>query len=297
MTNYLMKSLHILVMLTSLAGAEVLFAQQAASSPQTTESTLPNIRSATPTDNTALLPSLAPVPTRRITLVGGTIDAVDRVRDVFVLRTFGGGHMRILFDERTRVYLDRMTTGQRRDLQRGQRIHVDAVLDGTKVFAQSIYVLTQAPAIDSYGQVESYKASTGELIVRDSSLATTVKVQLLSGTLVHYHEGLISPTDIHPGSLISITFQPQGNGRNVALTLSVLAEAGDTVTFSGRVVSLNMRASLVVLEDPRDQKMYEIYFGAPHVQGADGLREGTNVTISTSFDGTRYVAREFTINP
>jgi hypothetical protein len=297
MTNDLMKSLYILVMLTSLAGGEVLFAQQAALPSQTTQSTLPNIRSATPTNNTALLPSLAPVPTGKISLLGGTIDAVDRVRDAFVLRTFGGGHIKILFDERTRVYLDRMAAGHRRDLQRGQRIHVDAVLDGTKVFAQSIYVLTQAPAIDSYGQVEGYKASTGELVMRDSSLATTVKVQLLPGTVVRHNDRLISPTDIHPGSLISITFQPQSDGRNIALTLSVLAEAGDTVTFRGRVVSLDVRASFVVLEDPRDQKMYEIYFDPAQVQGADGLREGINVTISTSFDGTRYVARDFTINP
>jgi hypothetical protein len=297
MTNSLGKSLHILAMLASLAAVEVLFAQQPALSPQTTQSTLSDVRSATPTDNTALPPSLPRMPQGKITLLGGKIDAVDRVREAFVLRSFGGGHIKILFDERTRVYLDRMTTGHRGDLQRGQRIHVDAVLDGTKVFAQSIYVLTQAPAIDGYGQVESYKAGTGELVVKDSSLATTIKVQLLPGTVVRHHDRLISPTDIHPRSLISITFQPQGDGRNIALTLSVLAEAGDTVTFSGRVVSLDVRASLVVLEDPRDQKMYEIYFDAAHVQGADGLREGSNVTISTSFDGTRYVARDFNINP
>jgi hypothetical protein len=54
---------------------------------------------------------------------------------------------------------------------------------------------------------------------------------------------------------------------------------------------------LVVLEDPRDQKTYEIFFDPSNIQGSQSLHEGTNVTITAVFDGTRYVARGLIINP
>lgn len=297
MDNYLIASLRRLAMLSSLTGLGVLSAQQAAPSPQTTEPARSGARAELPTQSPTLLPSLPLRPQGTITLMGGTIDTVDRVRDQFVLRAFGGGHIRIFFDERTDVYLDGMFPGRYRDLHRGQRVHLDAILDGTKVFARSIYVLAQASAIDSSGQVESYRATTGELIVKDSSLTTTFKVRLLPTTVVRHNGHLIAPTDLHPGSLVSMVFQPGSDGRAVALTISVVAEAGDTVTFSGRVRHLDLRSRSVVLEYSGDQKAYEIYFDPERVQGTDGLREGLDVTISTSFDGTRYVARTVAINP
>jgi hypothetical protein len=297
MDNYLVASLRVLVILGGLAGLEGLSAQQTALCAQTTEPALSGVRAELPAQTPASLPSLPSRPQDTTTLVGGTIDAVDRVRDQFVLRTFGGGHIRIFFDERTNVYLDQMATARHRDLRRGQRVHLDAILDGTRVFARSIYILPQASAIDSYGQVESYRGSTGELIVKDSSLATTLKVRLLPSTVVRHNDHIIAPTDIRPGSLISMAFQPGVDGRAVALTISVVAEAGDTVTFSGRVRHLDLRSRSVVLEYPGDQKAYEIYFDPSQVQGTDGLREGLDVTISTSFDGTRYVAKAVVINP
>jgi hypothetical protein len=297
MSNYLKNSLHVLAAFGSLAGFAALCAQQTASSPPTSQSALSGVRSGALARDTAPLPTLPPAPQGKITLLGGIIERIDPVRDELILRTFGGGRIKVLFDERTCVYLERMRPGHRRDLHRTQRIHLDAVLDGTSVFARTIYVLTQEPSIESVGQVVSYKVSTGELIVRDLSLATTAKVQLLTSTAVRRNDRLVAPGDIQPGSLISIAVHLDGDGRATALAISVLAEAGDAVTFSGRVVNRDMRARLVVLEDPRDQKSYEIYLDPTLVQGAEGLREGANVTISTRFDGNRYVARTLTIDP
>jgi hypothetical protein len=297
MSNDVMNAFRILAVLGSLAALQPLLAQQTASPPETTQSTLSNARSGTPGQDTALLPTLPPVPRAQITLLGGIIDTVDRVRDGFVLRTFGGGHIKILFDERTRIYLDRMTAGHQRDLHHGQRVHVDAMLDGTQIFAHSIQVLPQAPTVECDGQVESYKASTGDLTVRDSSMATTVKVQLSASTVVRRNDRLIAPAEIPPRSLVSIAFQPEAGGRAVALEVSVLAEPGDKFTFSGRIMQLDMRAHLVVLEDPRDRRAYEIYLDPSDVQGTDRLHEGANVTIATSFDGARYVAAALIISP
>jgi hypothetical protein len=297
MSNYQMNCLRILVMVSGLAGLGAMSAQPITSPPQAPQSTLSGALPEPPIQDTALLPSRPLSPQGRITLLGGTIDTIDRVRDEFTLRTFGSGHMRILFDERTRVYLDGMTAGRHSDLHHGQRVHLDAVLDDTKVFAQSIYVLAQAPTIECDAQVESYKATTGDLVIRDSSLGAVIKVQLLPSTVVRRNDRLISRAEIHPKSLISIAFQPETGGRAIALKVSVLAEPGDTVTFRGRVMHLDMRARLVVLEDPHDQKTYEIYFAPSHIQVTDGLHEGTNVTIATTFDGTRYVGATLIIDP
>src|ERR1035441_9356104 len=55
-------------------------------------------------DPASLLPDLPPVPRAKATLIGGTVERLDRVRDQLTVRVFGGSRMNILFDPRTRVY-------------------------------------------------------------------------------------------------------------------------------------------------------------------------------------------------
>lgn len=291
-----MKFLRTLVLLGCLSGLEALSAQTA-SSPTSVQPAMPGVSSTTLVKDNAPLDNLQPMPQGKLSLLGGTIYSIDGVRDELVLQTFGGGRMKVLFDERTRVYLDRLTIGRQRDLHRGQRIHLDVALNGTKVFAQSIYVLSQLPTIESSGQVVSYQASTRELVMRDSSLQTTVRVHLLPGTVVVHNDRPMSPLDIQPGSLISVAFQPEGDGRVVASRISVVATAGESFTFAGRVVHLDLRSQLVVLENLHDRKTYEIYFDASSTQGVERLREGVDATISAKFDGTRYVAGALVIDP
>ena len=291
-----MNALRTFVLIGSLAGIEAL-SGQTTSSPRTAQPAQSKVDLAAPLKDSALLEHLPSPKQEKLTLLGGTIDFVNQVNDELLLKTFGGGHMKVLFDERTRIYLDRMTIGHQRDLRQGQRIHLDATLDGTKVFAQNIYVLGQLPTIESKGQVESYQASTAELIMRDSSLQTTVRVHLLPGTVVRHNDRVISPTDIQPGSLISVAFQPVGNGRVNASVISVTAQVGETFTFAGRVVHLDMRSQLVVLETLSDQRRYEIYLDSVRVPDAGLLREGVDAAITAKFDGARYVASALAVNP
>lgn len=291
-----MNALRTFVLIGSLAGLEALFAQTA-SPPRTSQPAVSKVDLAAPGKDRVLLENLPPAKQDKLTLLGGTIDSVNHVRDELSLNTFGGGHIKVLFDERTLIYLDRMTIGHQRDLRHGQRIHLDAALDGTKVFAHNIYVLGQLPTIESHGQVESYQASTAELIMRDFSLQTTVRVHLLPGTVVRHNDRVVSPIELKPGSLIAVAFQPEGNGRVNASMISVAAQVGETFTFSGRVVHLDMRSQLVVLETLSDHKTYEIYLDSAHVPGADLLREGVGATITAKFEGTRYVASTLAINP
>ena len=59
------------------------------------------------------VPDLPPQPKGKTTLIGGRIRIVDHVRDRLILDIFGGGHITVLFDERTHMFsgelLDHLT--------------------------------------------------------------------------------------------------------------------------------------------------------------------------------------------
>src|SRR5579871_6487161 len=86
----------------------------------------------------ALLPELPAMPHGKTALVGGSLNRLDRVHDQLTVDVFGGQKMKILFDERTHVYRDTDRASQR-DLQPGQKIYIDTMLDGSKIFARNIH--------------------------------------------------------------------------------------------------------------------------------------------------------------
>ncbi len=113
-------------------------------------------------DPASLLPDLPPVPRANATLIGGTVERLDRVRDQLTVRVFGGGRMNVLFDPRTRIYR-RGTQATISDLHEGERVYVDTILDGSTVFARSIRVKTQQAVGESRGVVLTYQAERGEV--------------------------------------------------------------------------------------------------------------------------------------
>src|SRR5690348_2165945 len=115
------------------------------------------------TDPASLLPDLPPVPPAKATLVGGTIEKLDRVRDQITVSVFGGGRMKVLIDPRTRILLAGTTTASISDLRQGQRVYVDTILDGNTVFARSIRLKASATVGESQGTVLKYRPDRGEL--------------------------------------------------------------------------------------------------------------------------------------
>ena len=99
------------------------------------------IPQSTLTPETTLLDSTAlpSVPREKSTIMGGEIQNVDPVRDRFKLRVFGQRPVKMLFDERTKVYLDGKMIPLR-DLHSHDHASVLTVLDGTDVFALSIHM-------------------------------------------------------------------------------------------------------------------------------------------------------------
>jgi len=152
------------------------------------------------------------------------------------------------------------------------------------------------PTGESYGQVLSYNAGNKELILTESLSATTLSLKLAPSTTFHYKNQPISAEAIRPGSLVTATFDAEGDGRAVARDVSVLAAPGDVFEFTGRVSHLDVRAGVLMVEDLVDHKSYEINFDASLVPSGNGFHVGADVRVSIAFDGTRYVARTVTVN-
>ena len=245
-------------------------------------------------DPMALIPDLPPVPATRATLVGGTIEKLDRVRDEITLSVFGGGRQKILFDPRTRIYNSgKETTAS--DLKNGERIYVDTILDGSTVFARSIRLKTTDAIAEGQGTVVKYRMDRGELTVRDAMSPRDIRVRTTSATRLVQGDRALPLSELQPGSLIAITFSPEGNGREVAREISILAMPGVNYTFTGQVVHLDLRLGLLVINSSTDHKTYEVYL-SPSSAPDENLQVGSQVTVVTNLQDSRYIARNVTIN-
>lgn len=242
------------------------------------------------------LPDLPGMPHGKSTVIGGSIRNVDGVRDQLTLNIFGGRSMKVLYDARTQVYRD----GQKvalRDLRTGEHVSVETMLDGTTVFARSIHMLSKMPEGESQGQVVSYDRSTGELEVRDSLSPEPIKLHIAPSTQIVRQGQESTSGDLVAGTLISIQFQADNDGKNVASKIAVLATPGSAFVFTGRVVFLDLHTGILALVDPRDDKRYEVSFDPGHFPINRDVHEGSLVTVTANFDGVRYAASALTVSP
>jgi hypothetical protein len=245
-------------------------------------------------DPASLLPDPPSVPKAKTTLIGGTVERLDRVRDQVTVRVFGGGRMNILFDPRTQVYHGQ-TPATLADLNVGERVYLDTILDGNTVFARSIRVKSAQAVGESQGVVLKFRSDRGELTVRDAISPTPVRVRLSSSTRFMQGGRTVPAKSLLEGSLIAMKFDAEGNGHEVASEILILALPGTRYTFSGQVLHIDLRTSLLVLSSSTDHKTYEISLD-PSTTPDDNLQVGSVVTVVTSFEGSRYVARTVTIN-
>lgn len=245
-------------------------------------------------DPSSLLPDLPPLPHANATLVGGTLERLDRVRDQVTISVFGGGQMKALFDPRTRVFrgTKEVTIA---DLHQGERVYLDTILDGSHVFARSIRLKANAAVGESQGVVLRYRANRNALTLRDGLSPAPIQVRLSPATRFMQGDRAVSSSALVPGSLVAVTFDSQGNGHEVAREISILALPGTRYTFSGEIVHIDLRSGLLVLNSSTDRKTYEIYLN-PSSTPDDNLHPGSLVTAVTDFEDSRYVVRYLTIN-
>lgn len=244
------------------------------------------------------LSAIAPLPRGTSTILGGTIRDVDPVLDAFTLKIMGEKPLKILYDERTQIFVD----GKKiplRDLHAAEHASVQTVLDGTSVFAISVHILSQLQQGDYRGEVTSYNPATGDLEVVSGRGGTPVRLHVSSGTRFSrtgqsgFTNQSASADDLQRGSLVSIQFEPDGKGHASAVGITFLATPGSQFVFIGNVVALDLHGGTMILLDPRDNQTYQIAFSA-NLPGIQNVHSGQHVQISAQYDGARYLAQNVT---
>lgn len=238
--------------------------------------------------------ALPPLPKGDPTVIGGVIRSVDPVRDQIKLKVFGGKSMDILFDPRTRVYRDGKQVSLH-DIRPDDHASVETVLDGTKIFAMSVHMLSQAPQGECQGQVLRYDPSSGELTVSAAISQEPVELVVPSSARV-FRKGQSKFVAAHSGApvlvsgdLVSVTFTSGGDGRGVANKVAILASPGSAFVFSGNIAVLDLHSGLLVLNDAADNSTYRLHFN-PLIFPMTKFHEGDHVRVTAKFDGNRYEA-------
>jgi hypothetical protein len=244
--------------------------------------------------------SIPPAPNGKSTIFGGEIRELDPVRDQITLKVYGERPMKILFDERTEVYRD----GARiplRDLRPEEHASVQTTLDGTRLFAVSIHVLSRSQDGEYEGRVLRFDLGTGELTVASGQSRETVKLLVQNGTsIVRKGQNAFSsersgPSDLVTGSLVAVQFSASEKGAPVASKVEILAVPGSAFVFSGSISALDLHSGLLVLVDPRDGRSNQVSFNPDLVPVSHNLHLGENARVAANYDGIHYVASEITV--
>lgn len=250
--------------------------------------------------NTAATPAVATasgilaLPKGSVSLFGGMIQSVDHVRDRLILQVFQGRRLPLLFDERTQVLRDGKSASLD-DVQAGERAYVDSALDGADIFARTIRLESPTTTGLSSGQVVEYYAESEELVLRDSLTPKTVKMRLAPGVMIQRGAQVAKSSELAAGTVVSLTFAPSSKEPLVS-QITILASPGESYTFSGQVVALDIARGLLVLEDITQHKSYDLYFDPAARQLAQPLKLGVSVTAKTQFDGRQYRVSEVRLN-
>lgn len=231
---------------------------------------------------------LPPLPQGHTTLVGGTVYSIDQIRNRFTVQPFGGQAMKISFDERTHIYRDGVPSTQL-VIRKGERVYVDTMLDGTKVFARNIRVVTGTQAADARGQVTRKDAASGRITVQDELSAQPVTFRVTPATVVKGSSGTSTLAQLQPGSLVTVKFSPERGNHDIAQEISVIAAPGSVFTFYGRITYLNMSTRTLAVANESDKKTYDLKF-TPTAVDSQMLGEGKLVLVKARFNGTGYTA-------
>lgn len=264
-----------------LLGASVA-AAQVASAPVPEPSRTPGIQGLTP--DTELR--------GKTSLVRGVLKRLDPIHDELLVHAFGGGDLRIAFDPRTELIQENTRT-QVTSIPPGSVISVDTVIDRGKLFARSVR-LNAPTAGEVSGQVIRYDPGKSRLLLRDPASPEELALRVTSSTTVVKHDQHVSPDTLAPGMLVDVKFAA---AQNTATNIEILAERGNTFTFAGKIVAVDLRTRLVSLSNTSDQTVRELAINSLDPTSLRLLREGAEVSVQAEFDGDRYIARAVTLVP
>src|SRR5437667_1064021 len=148
---------------------------------------------------------LPPLPSARVTLIGGTVTNLDRVMNQMAFQPFGSKkQMRVHFDTRTRFYRDSAPITER-DIKEGQRVYLDTMLNGDRVFAKTIWIRSSVGDATSRGQVSEIDLRRNTLTLRDELSDQAIRLQISSKTTIRRGNHNVSLNELTPGSLITLS--------------------------------------------------------------------------------------------
>ena len=226
-------------------------------------------------------------PGAKVGLVRGVVKRMDPIHDQFVIHAFGGRDIRIAFDPRTKLLPEDKKEAQVSRLPLGTVVAVDTVIDNGKLFARSVRT-GPANAAELNGQVVRYDAAKSRLILRDPLSPEGTSVPVTSATTIINQGQPATPQDLSPGMLVRIWFSP---AYNAASKVEIFAQRGNSFTFAGRIISVDLRSHVLSLSNDTDQSVRELSIDALNDSTLHLLREGANVSIQAEFDGDRYNVR------
>jgi hypothetical protein len=167
------------------------------------------------------------------------------------------------------------------------------VIDGGKLFARAVRT-GPSNAAELSGQVVGYNAAKSRLTLRAPMSPEGVSLHISSSTTVVNQGQPASPQALSPGMLVRVWFSPAQNAAN---RVEILAERGNSFTFQGRIVAVDLRSQVLSLSNDSDQSVRELAIGSLDANSRGLLREGSDVNIQAEFDGERYNVRTVTLVP
>jgi hypothetical protein len=236
-----------------------------------------------------------PLPKGKPTLIGGIATSVDQVRYRLTLAPFGGGaKVKLSLDERTHIFRDGTETTVLA-IHKGDRVYADTMLDGGKVFAKNVRVITEPGIAEVRGQVMATDAQKGTVRVQDQLSARPVTFSVSGATKYSSFKGNANSADVQPGALVDVQFAVGRSNHDVAQEIVVLAKPGDDYVFSGVVTNLDLRSDTLALENRSDQETYDLHFNPAAMEDSRQLKVGSEVTAHATFDGKQYRASNLRI--
>jgi len=235
-----------------------------------------------------------PVPPGKTTLIGGLAHKIDRVRNRLEVQPFGARkRIRMTYDERSHFYRDgRETTVLA--IREGDRIYADTTLDGAKIFAKNVRVITAGGPAEAQGQIVAFDSRRQTVRMLDNLTRQQVVFTLTPDTRITAKSGAARREDIRPGSLINVLFAPGRKGGQAREVL-VLATPGSTYLFAGRITNIDLRSGVVNIENQSDGRNYELQFDPSAVDNREELIVGTEVAANSTFDGRTYKTQNLSI--
>ena len=233
---------------------------------------------------------LPPLPRSEVSLIGGTVMRMDAIRDRIVVRVFGGKDLTLDFDVRTQI-LQGTKSAASRDIRPGTRIYADTISKEGRIFAKAIRIDAGMPVGEARGQVIDWDAARRVLRVRDVISSQPFSVQVGAATEVRAEGRVVPVTDLISGSLVHVTFRSGSEGTNSAQKVEILARPGSVITFSGRIVVIDLRDGHLTIAGNSGDSTLEVALDSLPQEAKLRLRQGEDVTVQARFDGRRYQAQ------